>query len=438
MATSLQIAAYLRVAAYAIAFFDYLQTLPAEYRLYAKQKGPLKLSVACILFILVRYLGLISIIVGNTGFFYHGFSKEACDRFFWVTPIFKLLLYLVSQAILAVRTYAVSRKSPIVLRILVVLFIVTAAPEFISTFWKRPSKTTYIYIPLLLFLRASLIAVPPTYDSCTSGNLPGVKIASLYYVGGLVFDVVTMIMTSVYLWKFSNTSRTSLSQLARMMLQDGIMYFIALSGMNIVNLIFFQSSDTVLQPSASTLGFAATMIFSARFILNLSEHIRDGVSGDQSTSRQQAHATGGYRGPNTITGADVPEIKVKVMKNVITMNDMGRDDDAESRTKSDFRRFAFSAAALSHRSVRSRNTSLSVVTDEAISAWPLGGLTAWNRIASGTRKLTGIEGGVALLALAVAVLSMSPALKIDEVNLGRREPTGAAQERVAVLMMRRG
>ncbi|KAJ7493954.1 hypothetical protein FB451DRAFT_1491515 [Mycena latifolia] len=302
MATSLQMAAYLRVAAYAIAFFDYLQTLPAEYRLYAKQKGPFKLSVACILFILVRYLGLISIIIGNTGFFYHGFNKAACERFFWLTPIFKLLLYITSQAILAIRTYAVSRKSPLVLRILVVLFVAAAVPEFISTFWKRVR----------------------------------VKVASLYYVGGLVFDLVTMIITSAYLWKFSSTSRTSLSQLARMMLQDGLMYFIALSGMNIVNIIFFQSSDTVLQPSASTLGFAATMIFSARFILNLSEHTRDGVSGDHShTSRTPAgghNGTAGFRGANHTVG-DGPELVVKVMKNVITMNDMGHDDDSESRMK---------------------------------------------------------------------------------------------------------
>ncbi|KAJ7685929.1 hypothetical protein B0H17DRAFT_1072945 [Mycena rosella] len=314
MATSLQIAAYLRVAAYAVALFDYLQSLPAEYRLYAKQKGSLKLSVACTLFILVRYLGLISIIIGNTGFFYHGFSKEACDRYFWLTPIFKLFLYLTSQAILAIRTYAVSRKSPMVLRVLVGLFILAAVPEFISTFWKRvPFQTNF---------------------NCTSGNLPGVKVASLYYVGGLVFDVVTMIMTSTYLWKFSSTSRTSLSQLARMMLEDGVMYFLALSGMNIVNLIFFQSRDTVLQPSASTLGFAATMIFSSRFILNLSEHTRDGVSGDHSnTSRTPAHnGTAGFRGANR-TVTDGPEIVVKVMKNVITMNDMGRDDESETRMK---------------------------------------------------------------------------------------------------------
>ncbi|KAJ7433668.1 hypothetical protein B0H11DRAFT_2120976 [Mycena galericulata] len=137
-----------------------------------------------------------------------------------------------------------------------------------------------------------------------------------------------MTMTSVYLGKFSNTSRTSLGQLARMMLEDGIMYFV----MNIVNIIFFQSSDTTLQPSASGLGFAATMIFSSRFILNLSEHIRDGVSGDQSHSSRPVHNTAAFRANNT-SQRDAPELVVKVVKNVITMNDMGRDDESETRSK---------------------------------------------------------------------------------------------------------
>ncbi|KAJ7802273.1 hypothetical protein B0H14DRAFT_3488582 [Mycena olivaceomarginata] len=313
MANSLQIAAYLRVAAYSIAFFDYLQTLPAEYRLYAKQKGPLQLSVACILFILVRYIGLATLIISNTGFFYHGFSKEACDRYYWLVPIFKILLYLISQAILGLRTYAVSRKSPVVLRGLIVLFLLCAIPESISTFWKRiPSQNN---------------------GSCTSGNPAGIHTAALYYVGGLVFDIVTMATTSVYLWKFSNTSRSSLGQLARMMFLDGIMYFIALSGMNVVNIIFFQSAEIALQSSAVPLGVVTTMIFSSRFVLNLSEHVRDGISGDQTHSSRTPHS--GLRG-QTMRGrtTDDPELIVKVTKNVITMNDMG-EDDTVSHTKSE-------------------------------------------------------------------------------------------------------
>ncbi|KAJ7513148.1 hypothetical protein B0H11DRAFT_18244 [Mycena galericulata] len=214
------------------------------------------------------------------------------------------------------RTYAVSRKSPMVLYILIVLSVVCSSVEFVSTFWKRVAFQTNA--------------------NCTSGNLPGVKIASLYYVGCLVFDVVAMYITATYLWKFSNTNRASLSRLTRMMLEDGIMYFIALSAMNVMNLIFFQSRDTTLQSSGASLGFAVTMIFSSRFILNLSERAHDGVSGDHSHS-SRTPATGGRRAANNHaiggTDSDGPELVVTVVKNVITMRDLSPDDELARQVK---------------------------------------------------------------------------------------------------------
>ncbi|KAJ7155229.1 hypothetical protein C8R46DRAFT_1296602 [Mycena filopes] len=304
MTTSVELAAYLRVAAYTIALFDVLQTMPAEWRLYRKQKGLLSLSTACILFILVRYLGVLTLAMGVLGFFYHGFSVESCSRFFWVVPTFKLFLYLASQAILTLRTYAVSRKSPTILRILVVLFVACAVGQFVSTFWKR-------------------IPIQQNFN-CTSGNLPGVKVASLYYAACIVFDAVTMVLSAWYLWKFSNSSRASISRLTKMMLEDGIVYFIVLTAMNICNLIFFQSRDSARQSAAASLGYAVTMIFSSRFILNLSERTRDGISGDSSSRSRPA--TNARRIPT----AGAESVVVNVTKNVFTMRDMGPADDADT------------------------------------------------------------------------------------------------------------
>ncbi|KAJ7890758.1 hypothetical protein B0H13DRAFT_2340865 [Mycena leptocephala] len=338
MSTSaLQLSAYLRVSAYAIAFFDYLQTLPAEYRLYARQKGFFQLSTACILFIMVRYLGLTAMIIGNTGFFYHGFTEESCRRYYWLAPILKLMLYMTSQAILGLRTYAVSRKSPHVLKVLVVLYILATTAESISSFWKRiPSHANVLLLPMSHFqLMRSLDN--SRASNCTSGNAPGIHLASLYYVGGLVFDVVTMLISSAYLWRFSGKNRSSRSQLAKIMLHDGIMYFVALSAMNVVNIIFYNNPNTAVQASAGPLGFAFTMIFSGRFILNLSEHVCDGISGEQSSSRTPvtpgAHHPG-FRGGNQLASGNEQNggLVVKVVQSVITMTDMGRDLDAETKS----------------------------------------------------------------------------------------------------------
>ncbi|KAK7018156.1 hypothetical protein R3P38DRAFT_2539156 [Favolaschia claudopus] len=327
-ATNLQIAAYLRVAAYAIALFDFMQTIPVEYRLYAKQKGIFNMTIACNLFILVRILGVTALLIGAFGFFHHGFTTAQCNQFFWLFPIFKLFLYIVSQVILSLRTYAVSRKSSVVLYILLGLFLISGAAEFAATFWKRVRE----YL-LSIILQFNLL-IP--FVSCTSGNLPGVKVASLFYAGTLLFDIGALSLTAVYLWKFSNSSRAPLSRLAKMMIEDGIMYFVALTSMNIVNLIFFQDQDPVLQSAASSLGFAVTMIYSGRFILTLSERSRDGLSGDDSHS-SRTPTSGGRRHANRTLGLDTrsegpDNVVITVMKNVVTVSDMemGQVDSASS------------------------------------------------------------------------------------------------------------
>ncbi|KAJ7936481.1 hypothetical protein B0H13DRAFT_1853223 [Mycena leptocephala] len=71
---------------------------------------------------------------------------------------------------------------------------------------------------------------------------------------------------------YSQGQHLKYRQQHRTNVRDSIVRGFVDRGMNIVNLILFQSSDTVLQPSASTLGFAATI--SSRFAPNLSEHIR--------------------------------------------------------------------------------------------------------------------------------------------------------------------
>jgi hypothetical protein len=99
------------------------------------------------------------------------------------------------------------------------------------------------------------------------------------------------------------------------------------------------------------------MIFSGRFILNLSgafgwlglarvnqstnipraEHVRDGISGEQSSSRTPvtpgAHHPG-FRAGNQLASGNEQDggLVVKVVQNVITMRDLGRDSDAETKS----------------------------------------------------------------------------------------------------------
>ncbi|KAI6043545.1 hypothetical protein EDC04DRAFT_2562599 [Pisolithus marmoratus] len=95
---------YFRVASMSIAFYDYFLTLPIEYRFYRSQPHVLRMSQACVLFILIRrYISIIAMIVSNYGAFATSFTIESCRQYYYVSPIFKVLQTMVSQAILGFR-----------------------------------------------------------------------------------------------------------------------------------------------------------------------------------------------------------------------------------------------------------------------------------------------------------------------------------------------
>ncbi|KAH9027459.1 hypothetical protein EDB83DRAFT_1910910 [Lactarius deliciosus] len=66
----------LRVASLTIAAYDYLLTLPAEYRLY---KSSNRRSTGLILFVLLRYSSIMVLVISNVGFFHHNFTPKTCN-----------------------------------------------------------------------------------------------------------------------------------------------------------------------------------------------------------------------------------------------------------------------------------------------------------------------------------------------------------------------
>jgi hypothetical protein len=176
-----------------------------------------------------------------------------------------------------------------------------------------------------------------------------------------------MVLTTTYLWKFSNASRTSLSQLMKMMLEDGVMYFVALCctfktlrPMSPTadrshsdehrehhllpepqrhpatrRLDAGDGSDDDLQravhPEPLRYVQLPTWPPPTDVVFDAERASRDGISGEGThSSRTPANPRGG----NTVgaSGAD-DVIAVRVMKSVITMNDMSRDDASESKAK---------------------------------------------------------------------------------------------------------
>ncbi|KZT10253.1 uncharacterized protein LAESUDRAFT_721586 [Laetiporus sulphureus 93-53] len=245
-------ASYIRVSAISIAAYDYLVTLPAEWRFYKGQKL-LRLSPGCILFILIRYLSVTVLTVGSVGYFGE-FSEEECQRYFLVGPIFKVLQTIVSQIILGLRTVNIARRSTWVTWTLLVLFTCVSAAEFLTNLFHRDY-------------------VQNTSHNCTGGEHSKYLSTWVYYVLAMFYDVVTLGISTFYLIRYTEPSGR-LSELVRLMLYDGIGYFVVLTGVNIFNLLLFRTTDELTQASGTCLGEAVTWIMSQRMLI----HLRDAAA----------------------------------------------------------------------------------------------------------------------------------------------------------------
>ncbi|TBU61098.1 hypothetical protein BD310DRAFT_813760 [Dichomitus squalens] len=250
---------YIRVVALSIALYDYLLTLPAEWRFYRSQRS-WRLSPGCILFIAIRYTSVAVLVTSNVGFFSESFTPQGCKKYYIIPPVLKVVQIMISQLILGIRTINISRRAPRVFWTVVVAFIsVSIAEAFLN-----------------LSNRVQLPAPPAAQGlrhNCTAGNKPPKLTVWLFYVFAMIYDLLVLGISTFYLIGFG-PNFGKLGRLVRIMLTDGLVYFVALTGVNIANLILYRSSIEAAQSSGVTLGYALTWIMSQRILI----HLRDAAA----------------------------------------------------------------------------------------------------------------------------------------------------------------
>ncbi|KAA1473047.1 hypothetical protein DENSPDRAFT_881736 [Dentipellis sp. KUC8613] len=248
----------LRIASLSIALYDYVHTLPAEWRYYRNQPKPFRLSTGLVLFVLIRYVSIVVLVVSNVGFFSHSFTQASCHRFYMAAPVLKVIQTMVSQAILGFRAWNISRRSRLVgLGILGGGLVITGLEWFTNLYHRIPVSTN----------ASSLHARETNSD-------PDNELAVwLFYLLSMVYDLVTLSVSTLYLIKYRPHS-SAMSHLIRVMLYDGLWYFVVLTGSNVLNVILYRGNDESLQSSGASLGYAVTWIMSQRILI----HIRDATT----------------------------------------------------------------------------------------------------------------------------------------------------------------
>ncbi|KAJ7502846.1 hypothetical protein B0H11DRAFT_606166 [Mycena galericulata] len=268
---SYDISAYMRVASLAIACYDYMQTIPFEYRMWRGHH----LTLSFTLFFLIRYTSILVLTVSNLGFFSSQFTIASCRKYYIIPSVFKVVQTMVSQSvlgeslcsratswsnarlILGFRAYNLSRKSVSIGRALIAIYIMACALEWVTTLYGRQ------------------MVYEPTLRNCASRSPRGLLGGWVHYAVSVLYDFITSVICVVFLLRLKSSNASIMVKVTKMMLVDGVWYFVALAMVNFLNLGFYRATpeeDSVeLQTAAASLGYTVTWIMSQRLIIHLHE-----------------------------------------------------------------------------------------------------------------------------------------------------------------------
>ncbi|KAN0130715.1 hypothetical protein V8E53_011390 [Lactarius tabidus] len=243
----------IRIAAISVTIYEYILTLPSEYRFYrAFYRNNFRMTASLVLFVVNRYTNIISGALGSWEFYSHGFTAESCHRLFLLSTVFRVFLGMVSQIIIGLRAYTISRKNRTVGIVLLSAYIFTTTVQWFAQIYHR--------VPLLIDGTCGAAALQPTLFLSSW----------LFYLTGMLYDLLTLIISMGYLFKLQSSSPFT-SRLVRMMIYDGLGFFVALTVANIINAVLYRSRNSTLQVAGAPLSGVVTWIMSQRILINLQD-----------------------------------------------------------------------------------------------------------------------------------------------------------------------
>ncbi|KAJ7810037.1 hypothetical protein B0H14DRAFT_3112519 [Mycena olivaceomarginata] len=228
-----------------ILVWDWLSCLPQEWRYIWKSRAgwsPIK-----ILYCLVRYYTLM-FAVSDVWLFAH-WSESSCARYVRVLPGIALLTDLSVELVLALRVYALygcSKRIGAFLSVLIAGFL-----------------GVMIAVSILAFDYTRL----PSWPGPCIAIHRGPKFIIAFYASPMVFDII---MTALTVYKVMDHNRRGVSfSLMNRMVRDGIFYFLAITSLNLLNVIFFIQPNKRIQAINAPTSIQISSVLCCRLILNL-------------------------------------------------------------------------------------------------------------------------------------------------------------------------
>ncbi|KAH9978170.1 hypothetical protein BGW80DRAFT_797796 [Lactifluus volemus] len=251
--SSINVAACVRVVAMSIAVYDYLLTLPFEYRLY---KLTQRISLGLILFILIRYVSAVLVVTSDVGFFYPHFTAQSCAKYVYVNPALREIQMMVSQAILGIMTYFIALRNVWVGRTISLAYLATIGFQWVC---------------YLLYRYPAMISTSANgQGDCivlTSHPKSPISVWSMFLVA-MMYDCLVLSIAAYHLLKMKVPGMSFTSKLCNILIYDGLAYIVALTAVNAVNLVSYRGASGTIQSVSAPVGFVATWIMTQRFLIH--------------------------------------------------------------------------------------------------------------------------------------------------------------------------
>ncbi|KAG0699968.1 hypothetical protein DFH29DRAFT_654488 [Suillus ampliporus] len=209
------------------------------------------MSLSCALFILIRYVSIMVMALSNYGYFSTAFTQQACQHYYLMAPIFKALQIMISQVILGIRTFNIARRDRQIGIALSLLYLFSISVEWFTDMVHRT--------PVVVNVR-----------HCTPANASKILTTWFFYLAVMVYDLVTLTISTTHLMRYNPLS-SRVERLVRVLIYDGIGYFVVLSGSNVLNLVLYHTTDVDTQSAGASIAYAVTWIMSQRILINIRE-----------------------------------------------------------------------------------------------------------------------------------------------------------------------
>ncbi|KAF5373035.1 hypothetical protein D9758_001647 [Tetrapyrgos nigripes] len=267
-----------------LAVWDWLICWRMEVELIWKREW----SMIKVLYLWTRYYGLVAFAI-NLWLFNAEFTESQCKSLHYLIAATCMWVTLGSESILAIRTYAFLGRKLLVGLALGAMLLAEAA--------------FLLYVAI-----KGVYQVPPALGStgpCTATDEPGRHVVTGFWIAPVVFDLICTFLT---MYKAVSMERHHgvKSHIVRVFLREGLLYFLAVATVNVINAAFMFQSNVNIQNINCFLALVLSQVLCCRMVLSLRGSNQANPTTTESVGHTFAHPAPPSRNNAIRSGFSIP------------------------------------------------------------------------------------------------------------------------------------